>query len=171
MASRTQWTWVWVSSGSWWWTGKPGVCSPSDCQESDMTEWLNWGLRTIVCLCGKSLQSCPGLCNPLDCSPPGSSVHGILQARILEWVAMPSSTGSSQPRDWTHVSHLSYISRWFLYHQHHLGRTTELGELLSPGKKEWLTELMSAGSSLLRAEHKPPEQFAWDGWEKGKRIG
>ena len=44
-------------------------------------------------------QSYPTLCNPMDCSPPGSSVHGILQARILEWVAMPSSRGSSQPRD------------------------------------------------------------------------
>ena len=41
------------------------------------------------------------LCDPMDCSPPGFSVHGILQARILEWVAMPSSTGSSQPRDLT----------------------------------------------------------------------
>ena len=41
------------------------------------------------------------LCNPMDCSPPGSSVHGILQARILEWVAMPFSRGSSWPRDWT----------------------------------------------------------------------
>ena len=43
-------------------------------------------------------QSCPTVCDPKDCSPPGSSVHGILQARILEWVAMPSSQGSSQPR-------------------------------------------------------------------------
>ena len=43
-------------------------------------------------------------CNPMYCSPPGSSVHGTLQARILEWVAMPSSRGSSQPRDLTHVS-------------------------------------------------------------------
>ena len=50
------------------------------------------------------LQSCPTLCDPMDCSPPGSSVHEILQARILEWVAMPSSTGSSWPKDWTHVS-------------------------------------------------------------------
>ena len=50
-------------------------------------------------------QSCPTLCNPVDCSPPGSSVGGILQARILEWVAMPSSRGSSQPRDQTQVSH------------------------------------------------------------------
>ena len=50
------------------------------------------------------LQSCPTLCNPMDCSPRGSSVPGILQARILGWVAMPSSKGSSRPRDWTHVS-------------------------------------------------------------------
>ena len=49
-------------------------------------------------------QSCPTLCNPMGCSPPGSSVHRILQARILEWVAMPSSRGSSRPRDWTQVS-------------------------------------------------------------------
>ena len=47
----------------------------------------------------KSLQSCLTLYDPMDCSLPGSSVHGILQARILEWVAMPSSRGSSQPRD------------------------------------------------------------------------
>ena len=50
------------------------------------------------------LQSWPTLCDPMDCSPPGSSVHGILQARILEWVAMPSSRGSSQSTDQTQVS-------------------------------------------------------------------
>ena len=49
-------------------------------------------------------QLCPTLCNPVDCSPPGSSVHGILQARILEWVAISFSRGSSQPRDWIQVS-------------------------------------------------------------------
>ena len=49
-------------------------------------------------------QSYPALCDPMDCSPPGSSVHGISQARILEWVAMPSSRGSSQPRGRTQVS-------------------------------------------------------------------
>ena len=48
-------------------------------------------------------QSCPTLCDPMDCSPLGSSDHGILQTRILEWVAMPSSRGSSQPRDWTWI--------------------------------------------------------------------
>ena len=57
----------------------------------------------------------------MDCSPPGSSVHGILQARILEWVVMPSSRGSSQPRDRTHISYVSCIGRHFLYLQCHLG--------------------------------------------------
>ena len=49
-------------------------------------------------------QSCLTLCDPMDCSPSGSSVHGILQARILEWVAISFSRGSFQPRDWTWVS-------------------------------------------------------------------
>ena len=49
-------------------------------------------------------QSCLTLCDPMDCSPPGSSVQGIFQARILEWVAFPFSRGSSQPRDQTQVS-------------------------------------------------------------------
>ena len=52
----------------------------------------------------KSLQSCPIQCDPMDYSLPGSSVHGILQARLLEWVSMSFSRGSSQPRDWTQVS-------------------------------------------------------------------
>ena len=64
----------------------------------------------------KVAQSCPTLCDPMDCILPGSSVHGVLQIRILEWVAMPSSRGSSQPRDRTQVlciaggffNHLSY---------------------------------------------------------------
>ena len=49
-------------------------------------------------------QSYPALCNPMDCSLPGSSLHGILQARVLEWVAISFSRGSSQPRDQTRVS-------------------------------------------------------------------
>ena len=55
-----------------------------------------------VCMQAKLLQSCLTLCDPMDYSPPGSSVHGILQARVLEWVAMPSSRESSLPRDQTH---------------------------------------------------------------------
>ena len=49
-------------------------------------------------------QLCPTLCDHMDCSPPGSCVHGILQARILEWVAISYSRGSSGPSDWTRVS-------------------------------------------------------------------
>ena len=49
-------------------------------------------------------QSCPTLCQPVDCSSPGSSVHGISQARILEWVAISFSRGSCWPRGWTHIS-------------------------------------------------------------------
>ena len=52
-------------------------------------------------------QSCPTLCNPVDCSPPGSSIHGIFQARILEWVAISFSRGSSRPRDRTEVSRIA----------------------------------------------------------------
>ena len=58
-------------------------------------------------------QSCPTLCNPMDCSIAGSSFHGILQARVLEWVAISFSRGSSWPRDLTHIS---CISRQILYH-------------------------------------------------------
>ena len=58
----------------------------------------------MCCVCAKSLQSCPTLCDPVDCSLPDSSVHRILQAKILEWVAISFSRGSSKPRDQTHIS-------------------------------------------------------------------
>ena len=57
-----------------------------------------------LCVWTKSLQSCPTLWYPMDHNPPGSSVHGILQVRILEWAAVPSSRGSSWLRDQTRVS-------------------------------------------------------------------
>ena len=58
----------------------------------------------FVCLRSESLQSCLTLLDPMDCSLAGSTLHGILQARVLEWVAMPSSRGSSLSRDQTCVS-------------------------------------------------------------------
>ena len=67
-------------------------------------------------------QQCPTLCHPMNNSLPGSSVHGILLARILEWGAISYSRGSSQPRDQTQVSYISCAGRQLLYHQHHLGR-------------------------------------------------
>ena len=65
-----------------------------------------------VCVNSKSLQLCLTLCDPMDCGPPGSSVHGILQARILEWVAMASSRRSSQPRDGISL-YLALAGRFF----------------------------------------------------------
>ena len=59
-----------------------------------------------------SLQTCLTLCGPMDCGPPGSFVHGILQAKILEWVAILSRRGSSRPRDGTQVSYTSFNGRW-----------------------------------------------------------
>ena len=71
-------------------------------------------LSVCVCACVRAClvaQLCQTLCDPMDCRPPGSSVHGILRARILEWVAMPSSRGSSRSRDRTRVSDVSCIGR------------------------------------------------------------
>ena len=62
------------------------------------------------------VQLCPILCDPMVCSPPHFFVHGIFQARILEWVTICYSRGSSQPRNQTHISCISCTGRWILYH-------------------------------------------------------
>ena len=75
-----------------------------------------------VCVCAYSVALlCLTLWDPVDYSPWGSSVHGISQARILEWVAISSSRGSSWPRNGTHVSCISCIGRWILVPLPHLG--------------------------------------------------
>ena len=66
-------------------------------------------------------QSCPTLCDPMDYSLPDSPIHGIFQARILEWVAISSSRRSSRPRNQICVSYVSCIDRQVLYRQRHLG--------------------------------------------------
>ena len=71
----------------------------------------NWVIRSE-----SVVQLCPTLCDPMDCRPLGSSVCGISQSRILEWVAIFFSRGSSQPKDQTWVSHVSCIGRWVLYY-------------------------------------------------------
>ena len=119
MASLTPWTWVWASSGSWWQTGKPGGRQPMGSQRvghnwvTEQTELITvkieqifklynfiiyvlyniniyWSVHALLCFV---TQSCLTLCDPMNCSLPDSSIHGILQARILEKVAMPSSRG------------------------------------------------------------------------------
>ena len=79
--------------------------------ESLRSNETNWAVKTFVERKVKErkkesevAQSYPTVCNPVDCSLPGSSVHGILQARTLEWVTISSSRGSSRPRDWNCVS-------------------------------------------------------------------
>ena len=140
MASLTQWTWVWVNSGRWWWTGRPGMpwFMGSQRVRHDWATELNWtelsnfqSLLHIKKLLGNLLKNTNPhpmkmkvllflsrltFCDPMDCSLPDSSVHRILQARILEWVAISFSRGFSQPRDQTQVSCGSYIGRHILYH-------------------------------------------------------
>ena len=70
----------------------------------EYTEYQQQKLQRVKMI---ATQSCPTLFDPIDYSPPGSSIHGILQARILEWVVMPFSRGSSQSRDQTQVSCLA----------------------------------------------------------------
>ena len=89
------------------------MCKKLCCAESCMQMCLH--------VRAKSFQSCPTLCDPLDCGLLGFSVHGILQARTVEWVAMPSSRGSSRHKDQTHISYVSCIAMQVLYHQCHLG--------------------------------------------------
>ena len=68
-------------------------------------------------LCAKLFQLCPTLCDPTDYSPPGSPVHGILQAKILEEKYISSSRGPPWPRDQTRISCISCTSKWILYHR------------------------------------------------------
>ena len=76
---------------------------------------LVFKVAIIILLC-VSAQLCPTLCDAEDCSPPGSPVHGISQASILEWVAIYYSRGPSQPRNRVCTSYISCIGRWVLYH-------------------------------------------------------
>ena len=87
--------------------------SPWDHKESDTTERLNNKFAKLLFSRSSHVRLS---CDPVDCSRPGSSVHWISQARILEWVAISSSRGFSWPRDRTHVFCVSCIVRWILYH-------------------------------------------------------
>ena len=90
-------------------------------------------LCICACMCA---QSCPPLCSSMDCSPPGSSVHGISQARILEWVAISFSRASSQPRDQAQVSCISCLGRWKSYNC--LPCIKLSVSPLCPGHQSWL---------------------------------
>ena len=76
--------------------------------------------HNLLCVCAKLLQSCPTLCDPMDCSPPGSSVYGILQAKIMEWVAMPFFRDLSNPGVEPTFFTSPVLERQVLHHQCHL---------------------------------------------------
>ena len=110
------------------------------------------------------LQSCLTLCHPMDCSPPGSSVHGILQARTLEWVAMPSSKGSSPPRDRTCVSSVSCIGRWALDHkrlQRLRSPTTYFSVSWRPGGTHSDSKGLSPGVLMSKGRRRWTSQLKW----------
>ena len=79
-----------------------------------LTFWVLWPLISYLSCFVLCSQLCLTLCDSMDCNPPGSSVHGIFQAKILERVAISSPRRSSPPRDWTHVSYVSCITGSFL---------------------------------------------------------
>ena len=109
-------------------------------------------------------NSCLTFCNPMDCRLPGSSVHGISQARVLEWGAIYVSKGSSPPRDQTHVS---CIGRWILYHwaprEAHILHITRLkigcskiqfpSPSLSEGKYSWNKRTVLIKLAYLYVRH------------------
>ena len=91
----------------------------------------------------------PTICGPMDCSPPGSPVHGILQARILEWIAISFSRGSSQPRGRICISCVSCIGRQILYHS---------------ATRGVLIMLLEASLNYTNSEFWITEYIAWAGW-------
>ena len=92
-------------------------------------------------------QSCPTLCNPMDYSLQGSSVHGIFQARVLEWVAISSSRGSSRPRDWTWVSRIAG-KQYRLSHQESNTYTISDNPLSSPCFSSFPKTVVSSSQCL-----------------------
>ena len=118
------------------------------------TDFFCW---QIVCMC-LCPQSCLTLCDPMDYSLPGSSVHGISQARRLEWVAISSSRGSSWPRDWNHVSCVSCTGRRILYQLSHGGSPLSRLNNVKPSLEQGLPGLGKAGAHRAACNHRAQEK-------------
>ena len=144
----------------------------------------------LSCVCVLTVQSCPALCDPVDCNPSGSLSTGILQARILEWVAIPFSRGSSQPRDQTQVSCIAdrFFTLWAIreasnchvYPENCLELSPHSGNLWAKrdkerkggfpserGKKLRELPLAQEGGSFFRlVPSRVGQDVAWDGKRK-----
>ena len=90
-------------------------------------------------------QLCLILCDPMDCSPPDSSVHAIFQPRILEWVAISSSRRSSWPRDQSHISSICCTGRWILYHR----ATWEAPKLSAASLWKWPKRIIESSYTIF----------------------
>ena len=109
----------------------------------------------------ESVKSCVTLCDPMDCSPPDSSVCGIFQARILEWVVISFSKGSPWPRDWTRVSYGSYIGKRIFLPLSHL----ESPLLKAKGWQKWDSFLpMAHWQTFYRISEKKGKGKSTDSW-------
>ena len=117
-----------------------------------------------VCVCSVA-QSCPTLCNPMDCSSPGSSFYGISQARILEWITISYSRGSSWPRDQTRISCVSCIGRRILYHW-----ATWQAPITTYCSCCWVTSVVS---DSVRPHRRQPTRMLrpWDSPGKNTGVG
>ena len=116
LCSPKDWQWQsWSTTPHTRWPLSPKI-EPSILELREVALYL----RGAVCA-----QLCLRLCDPMDCSLPGSSVHGVSQVTRLEWVAISCSRGMSQPRGHSHISWVSCIAGQIPYHQHHLGSPTE----------------------------------------------
>ena len=118
--------------------------------QARVLEWGAIAFSVYTCICA---QSCPTLYSPIDCSSRGSSAYGIFQATILKWGAISYSRGSSQLRDWTHVSRLLHWQVWFFM----TSATWEALDLTQELAKSQVLRANTSGKDLL---------VTWDQWEK-----
>ena len=137
----------------------------------------------IVCACAQSLHLCPTLCDTMDSSLPGSSLHGILQARILEWVAMPSSRGSPKPGTEPgspafQVESLPLSRRyilhcikcfWYLVGWHHRLNEHEFEQTLGDGEGQGSWTCFGINFSALSFLHSPTLTSTHDPWKQHKK--
>ena len=123
----------------------------------------------------KSPQSCLTLCNPMDVSPPSSSLYGILQARILERAAMPSNRESFQPGDRTRISYISCIGKWvlttsatweapFTAHISNISRGRERGTFPADSTNPWFESVDLILGRALNQSHDQGDRLARLAW-------
>ena len=115
-------------------------------------------MKKISLLKSEVTQSCPTLCDPMACSLPGSSVRGIFQAIVLEWIAISFSRGSSQPRDQTQVSRIvdRHFTIWATREAQERLKSTNWKGSMSAGQ-EWWKPTSSWNFWIPRLDRKPPK--------------